>query len=939
MESVPATSAAAEPRAIVGRELEIGVLLELLAAARTAPAAVVLDGEAGIGKTTLHEVALAAARADGFAVCSCRPAEAEAAFSFAALGDLLRPVLPAGLARLPPPQRRALAAALLLEEVAGTAPEPRAIAFAVSQLLQEHGDGPLLVAVDDVQWLDEASASVLAFALRRLAAAPVAILVARRGSGTEAAPLGLERALSGQWLRRVRLGSLSVGATHRLLRRRLRVSFPRPTLVELHRTAGGNPFYALELGRALEKSGRHAEAGERLAVPTSLSGLVSARLAGLPEEVREALEPLALLGEPTVATVAAVAGDPATAARRLHAAELAGIVELSDERVRFSHPLLAAAVEAALGRARRRALHRRLAELVDDPEQRARHLALGASGPSAGVAEALETASTIAAHRGASAAAAELAELAVSLTPPADDAARRRRQLLAAGYHYASGDAERSRLILEPLVEQLPPGVERARVLRQLGEISNDDLERSERLLDQASLEAEPDPRLRAEIVPVRVTIAFLRHGPAAAAELARRSSHVVEESGDLVLIEGFLAQRALAELCAAGIAPGVLERALALEELVGPPPTDTPPTLVEGMRLMYADDHDAAREALQRVHALGVERDDAPTVTQVLLFLTELECRAGAWSRADAYAAELLESAEQQGLEHQGGVALWCRGIVDAYLGRLDEARARAAEGVSRSREEGDQAFLERNLALLGLIDLSTGDYRAAAERLAGVVRRRHARGAWEPSLYPARELAIEALVADGELDEARVQLGWLEDAGRRLQTPWPLAMGARCRALLQAADGDLAAALASCEQALAVHDRMPAPFERARTLLIYGAMLRRAKQRRAAGAAIGEALAFFEGLPAPVWAANARRELARIGGRRASGDELTEGERRIAELVAAGRSNKETAAALYLSAQTVEGALKRVYRKLGVRSRTELSRRLSTEPAGKDA
>ena len=220
------------------------------------------------------------------------------------------------------------------------------------------------------------------------------------------------------------------------------------------------------------------------------------------------------------------------------------------------------------------------------------------------------------------------------------------------------------------------------------------------------------------------------------------------------------------------------------------------------------------------------------------------------------SYAEAMLQAGERWGLELQGGSALWIRGLVDAYLGRLDEARARATEGVSRSREENDQAFLERNLALLGLIDLSTGDYPAAAERLAPVVRRRQARGAGEPSLYPARELAIEALVAVGDLDEARVQLEWLEEAGRRLGTPWPLAMGARCRGLLQAAEGDLEAALASCEQALEVHERMPAPFERARTLLIYGTILRRIKRRKAAREAIEAALSIFEALPAPVWA-----------------------------------------------------------------------------------
>ena len=205
----------------------------------------------------------------------------------------------------------------------------------------------------------------------------------------------------------------------------------------------------------------------------------------------------------------------------------------------------------------------------------------------------------------------------------------------------------------------------------------------------------------------------------------------------------------------------------------------------------MYADEHEPAREALQRAHAVGVARGDEPAQTNALLFLAELECRAGEWSRADEYAEELLQAGEQRGLEFQGGSALWIRGLVDAYLGRLDQARARATEGVARSREEDEQAFLERNLALLGLIDLSTGDYPAAAERLAPVVRRRQERGAGEPSLYPARELAIEALVAVGDLDEARVQLEWLEEAGRRLGTPWPLAMGARCRGLLAGGRG----------------------------------------------------------------------------------------------------------------------------------------------------
>ena len=917
---------------LVSREEELALLYAFVREGDGESSALLLDGEAGIGKTTLFEATVAEARQQGFAVLSCRPAGAETAFSFAALADLLGPLLPEGLERLPLPQRRALAAALLLEETDGFAPDERAIAFAVFQLLGDQ-QGPLLVAVDDVQWLDAASAAVVEFAVRRLAARSVAILVARRSSGKERAPLGLERAFPDGRLRRLRLGPLSIGATHRLLRERLGASFPRPTLVQLHETSGGNPFYALELGRALDRSGVHAGAGERLGVPASLTELVSARLASLPAEVREVLEPVALLSEPTVSIVEAVVSDPVTVSARLRAAEVAAILELDGERVRFSHPLLAAQVEAELDPGRRRSLHRRLAELISDTEPRARHLALGAEGRSAAVADELDAASASAASRGASGAAAELADLSISLTPAeTEERVRRRRQLLAADLHYASGDVERSRRILEPLLQQLEPGVERAQVLSRLGRQA-DDFERSERLLEQAFVEAEPDPRLRAEIVIALNGTVFLRRGPAAAVKVARELAHVVEESGDLVLLAIFLARLSFSELIAGEASPGLLERALELEQQVGPLPTASTPTLVEGLRLMYAEEHEPAREALQRVHALGVARGDEPTRFNALLFLAELACRAGEWGRADEYAEAMLQAGERWGLELEGGSALWIRGLVDAYLGRLVEARVRAAEGARFSREENDQAFLERNLALLGFIDLSTGDYRAAAELLGPLVRRRQARGAGEPSLYPARELAIEALVAVGDLDEARIQLGWLEEAGRRLGTPWPLAMGARCRALLQAAEGDLEGALVSCEQALEVHERMPSPFERARTLLIHGTMLRRAKRRKAAREAIEAALSIFEALPAPVWAENARVELARIGGRAASEGELTEAERRIAEQVAAGKSNKEAALALFLSVHTVDSALKRIYRKLEVHSRTELSHRLNAD------
>ena len=309
--------------------------------------------------------------------------------------------------------------------------------------------------------------------------------------------------------------------------------------------------------------------------------------------------------------------------------------------------------------------------------------------------------------------------------------------------------------------------------------------------------------------------------------------------------------------------------------------------------------------------HAASVSRGDGLAQSEALLFLAELECRAGEWSRADEYAEEMLQSGEQQGLEFQGGSALWIRGLVDAYLGRLDQARARATEGVSRSREENEQAFLERNLALLGFIDLSTRDYGAAAAQLAPVVRRRQARGAGEPSLYPARELAIEALV--GGRRPRRGPCPARVARGSRSPARHPLA-ACDGRALPGSPPGGRGGPRSGARKLRAGACRARAhafPFERARTLLIYGTILRRAKRRKPAREAIEAALSIFEAFPAPVWAENARAEMSRIGGRAPSGDGLTESERRIAEQVAAGKSNKEAAAALFVSVHTVEGVL----------------------------
>ena len=373
---------------VVGRDEELGALVSFLETPETLPGAILLEGDAGIGKTTLWRRSVELASARSYRVLSCRPSQSEAQLSFTALGDLLEDTLEEVLPRLPGPQARALAVALLLEEDEGPPPDQRAIALAFLGAVRALAEtGPVAVAVDDIQWLDRPSAFVLEFALRRLHEEPVAFLFALR-AGQEQSPLGLDRALPKERLRRLEIGPLSLGALHRLLNDRLGLVLSRPKLRRLHELSGGNPFFALELARAFEGGSIQLEPGEPL--PGTLAALVHDRLVALPAGSRPALLAASALSQPTIDLVARAAGGDLE--RRLAPALEAHVIELEEDRIRFSHPLFASGVYAAVGLAERRVLHRRLAELVPDPEERARHLALGAEGPDPEVATALEAA-------------------------------------------------------------------------------------------------------------------------------------------------------------------------------------------------------------------------------------------------------------------------------------------------------------------------------------------------------------------------------------------------------------------------------------------------------------------------------------------------------------------------------------------------------------------
>ena len=342
------------------------------------------------------------------------------------------------------PRRRALEVALLLAEPGETPLDPHAVGLAVLDVVRAVAErGPMVIALDDLQWLDPASAGAIQIALRRLREEPLGLFATLRLGPELGSPLELERSFHGERLERLTLGPLSVGALHRLLEERLGLELNRSELARVQEATAGNPFFALELGRELVRTNTRPAPGQALRVPDSLRELLGGRLARLPGETLDVLLLVAALARPNVDVVTAAHGDRDRVLRGLEAAVREGVVILDDSEIRFAHPLLASICYEEAPIWKRRAVHRALASVVSDIEEQARHLALAAEGPDVVVAAALDAAAEQAAARGAPAAAAELYELAVELMP-ADPPLARQRRVRAADFYRLAGAGERA---------------------------------------------------------------------------------------------------------------------------------------------------------------------------------------------------------------------------------------------------------------------------------------------------------------------------------------------------------------------------------------------------------------------------------------------------------------------------------------------------------------
>jgi DNA-binding CsgD family transcriptional regulator len=632
---------------------------------------------------------------------------------------------------------------------------------------------------------------------------------------------------------------------------------------------------------------------------------------------------VASLSSPEPAAIEAALGAGAAAA--LEAAEREGLIAAHGDRLRFSHPLLASAVYSSASSTRRRELHRRLASVVADPEERARHEALGTAGPDERVAASLDAAARDADARGAPEVAVELAELARRLTPPDETTAEAQRTLALADYVFRAGDAEEARRLLDG--STYVAGPLRARALElaaRLQHVSGTPQEAVARC-EEALVEAGDDIELRARIHATAALVSWDDFNRARThARAALDLLEALDEPDPGVLSQALMAYVEAEFYTGHGLPMEAVDRGLELEQLAPAPCVADRMSAALGVWLKYQGDFEGARRWLEAAHRAAIEEGDDSSLPYVVGHFPQLELWTGDWARAEETALEHLELSEQTAQPDQRRQALYNLALVHAHRGRVEEAEAEARELLHDTEAAGEGWGASNALAVLGFVALSLERPAEAAEHLGRNLELREEIGNQEP--LRASVHYAEALVELGRVDRAAEVLGLVEGRARAVDRVPMLAVAASGRALLEAARQDLDAAAAAVEEALEHHERVTVPFDLARTLVVAGQVRRRRGERRAAKDALERARDLFEGLGAPLWAARAEAELRRVPIRRGAGDDLTPTEERVAALVASGQTNREVGQALFMSTKTVEANLSRVYRKLGIRSRAEL-------------
>ncbi len=898
---------------IVGRDTEVNWLAGLLAESATQSRVVTLEAPAGAGKSALLSAAIDAAAQAGVRVLRCQPNEVESHYPYAALGDLLSSV--ASFDELDPAPRRALESALLrsTDPLSGNDAgsfDVRAVGLGCAAVWRRLADeGPLIIVIDDVHWLDAASADALAFSIRRVPTAGVLVVGARRED--EPGPT-----LPGDV---VSLAPLSEPTVMMLLSERAGEGPRRLAGRELRRiidAAGGNPLFAIELARHAARSAPTTDG--YLSVPTSLEAVIGERFHRLAPSVLEALTAMAMLARPDLAAVAALG-----LADAITEAEREGILHTGDGRVTFSHPLFAT---AALHRATptvRRALHSRLATATTDPYEQLRHAAHASEQRNDSLASRLAQHASDLSDRGAREQAADFAVLAAKLSP-LDDPARHDRGVEAARLSFQRGEADLALQMLADLegTSPSPGGRVRELLVRAAVEFSSGSSLIAQRHCVEALDECTTDTE-RVEVHSILSRVAYdnfdecTRHATIAM-ELAQHC-----DVPNSVLSGVFVARAGGAFSAGHGLDRELFERAIELESDSN---TYSPDSAYSSFAVLLkiADEMDESRSMLLTVLH---DNEDEGALPFALSHLPQLELWTGNWDAAEDYGQRHLDAALRTGQHDQATQARNNLALIDVHRGDVAGAAVLAEAVRTAGREIGD-VWTERNgLGLLGMVALAEGDARRAVELLRRWHELAEQMALRDPGYCRQQGDFVEALVATGALDEAAEYAAFMAANAERLDRPTLRAGASRALALVAAAQGDRDRAVGLAEEAVARYAATPLVVEHARSMLTLGQIHRRFKEKAAARVQLEAALAVFDRLGAERWAERTRQDLARIGLRTTHATALTETERRVARLAATGRTVRQVGDELFISPKTVEANLTRVYRKLGLSGRAELA------------
>ena len=927
----------------MGRADLLGTVESQLAAGGS----IVLTGSSGIGKTAVVDAIGSVAAARGERVLRVSGAETERWISDAGLADLFSQLPMEYLAELPEPQRAVVNSVLLRQRSSGTGSRARlGRRLAWHALLERCAErGPVLLLIDDAQWLDGASADVIAYAARRVAGRKVRAVVAERwpeqhdGARPELAPRAAS--LAPTPVMEIAVPPLDADEIAELLDL---YALPARAANRLHADSGGNPYLALALGGAF--ADRISAAWRPQPLPQRIHALLRDRIGALPAEVRETLLIASLATRPSVELLLRAGRTEAEHDIRL--ASAAGLLVTDGSAVRFTPPAVATVAAELTTAAHRSTVHTALSTVSTDAVERARHRALASADPDAEVARSIVTAAEDARRRGARGLAAELYTLAADRTPPELSAERLEWLVAAAEVGVTGGRPEIVTRTADTVLAADSSPAHRVRVRIALIDLANQAIAEMDETFAAAVEDAGGDPELMAPLMYRLAWQAMIDGNPLRAEAEVDKAVCLANSVGDATTEANALALKAqLSRVLGRRDYMESLNAALALPQPDGW--LHMTPRFLANRFAIWDDRLEDARADLFRMLAL-VERGGGEELVSVLRSLSEVSVQAGRCRDALEFARRGLQIAQEAGLSP--GPMWYSAALAELAGGSIARASAYAERGRRASEQERDAIHFGRNMHALGQVRLRSGDARGGVDMLRKVRDLEHAQGLVEPLVLRWHSDLASGLVAVGELTEAEdTILGARAAIANRTHNTGVAAQLDRAEAQLRAERGDVESAVELLGGATRRFDLLGQPIEKGHTLLVLGQVERRRRRYAAARAAVGEALAVFTRIGAKPWAEQAARTLARVDGSPAEGSAnfrdrvdmngsspgalatLSVTEARIATMVREGASNREIAARMFLSVKTVEATLTRIYRKLGVRSRTQLSSRLGAD------